>query len=154
MNLCDWSSDVCSSDLPVPAACGAGAGGIFAELDRECGCGLVGFPPGRDRQRCINSDLLCPYLPPKGQTDVCRPYIIITAAEISSAAVCHRNELDFSKANEPGVILSERKRVEESTQHRLWVENNGWEDPSTTHLRCSTQDDTQLGNFSSVVAIS
>ena len=50
-------------------------------------------------------------------------------------------------ANQPtelGVILSERERVEESIHPRLCIKDIGCEDPSTTHLRCFAQDDTEI----------
>ena len=48
-----------------------------------------------------------------------------------------------NKATEPCVILSERKRVEESMHHRLCLKDIRCEDPSTTHLRCFAQEDTE-----------
>ena len=49
-----------------------------------------------------------------------------------------------NQATEPGVILSERERVEESIHPRLCIKDIGCEDPSTTHLRCFAQDDTEI----------
>ena len=49
-----------------------------------------------------------------------------------------------NKTTESGVILSERERVEESILPRLCIKDIGCEDPSTTHLRCFAQDDTEI----------
>ena len=52
-----------------------------------------------------------------------------------------------NKTTIPGVILSERERVEESIHPRLCIKDIGCEDPSTTHLRCFAQDDTENRYF-------
>ena len=52
-----------------------------------------------------------------------------------------------NQAAEPGVILSEHERVEESIHPRLCIKDIGCEDPSTTHLRCFAQDDTEIRYF-------